>query len=48
MCAAAVVVAGVRGIGSVSAMQVIGAVVGRIGARPVVLISEVVLCLTLP
>ena len=46
MCAVAVV--GIRGIGSVLSMQVIGAVVGRIGARPVALTGEVVLCLTLP
>jgi predicted MFS family arabinose efflux permease len=36
------------GIGSVLAMQVIGAVVARIGSRPVVLISGAGLCLTLP
>jgi len=36
------------GIGSVLAMQVIGAVVARVGTRPVILISGVGLCLTLP
>jgi predicted MFS family arabinose efflux permease len=36
------------GIGSVLAMQVTGAVVARVGSRPIVLISGVGLCLTLP
>jgi predicted MFS family arabinose efflux permease len=36
------------GIGSVLAMQVTGAVVARIGCRPIVLISGVGLCVTLP
>lgn len=36
------------GIGSVLAMQVIGAVVARVGSRPIVLISGIGLCLTLP
>jgi predicted MFS family arabinose efflux permease len=36
------------GIGSVLAMQVIGAVVARVGTRPIILISGVGLCLTLP
>ena len=36
------------GIGSVLAMQVTGALVARVGSRPVVLISGVGLCLTLP
>ena len=36
------------GIGSVLAMQVIGAVVARIGSRPIVMISGAGLCLTLP
>jgi predicted MFS family arabinose efflux permease len=36
------------GIGSVLAMQVTGGVVARVGTRPVVLISGVGLCLTLP
>jgi predicted MFS family arabinose efflux permease len=36
------------GIGSVLAMQVTGAVIARVGSRPIVLISGVGLCLTLP
>jgi predicted MFS family arabinose efflux permease len=36
------------GIGSVLAMQVIGAVVARVGTRPIILISGVGLCITLP
>ena len=36
------------GIGSVLAMQVTGALVARVGIRPIVLISGVGLCLTLP
>jgi MFS family permease len=36
------------GIGSLLAMQITGALVARVGSRPVVLISGVGLCLTLP
>lgn len=36
------------GIGSVLAMQITGAVVARIGSRPMVLIGGIGLCLTLP